>query len=199
MQTCNGAGRKIWGRLLKYTYLRYTYHHSDGSVSVDQESTIHRLLEKYGLTNCNPAEVPIDLTLPRWTPKVVYFSNYWKDDNQECREHASRWTLSRCNLFKFKIQLCSESVLRVSLIGKSHQSSVWSAQANSQYLAWVKHMRLTWCATAALNKRFQSVHIYSYADTSWADDRNSLFFLAFYLFLSFSAHTLWVPFCVSSM
>ena len=32
----------------------YTYDHSTGSVQADQESTIDRLLEKYGLTNCNP-------------------------------------------------------------------------------------------------------------------------------------------------
>jgi hypothetical protein len=33
--------------------LRYTYDHSTGSVKADQESTIDRLLDKYGLTNCN--------------------------------------------------------------------------------------------------------------------------------------------------
>ena len=36
-----------------------TYNLSDGSVSVDQESSIDRLLEKYGLTNCNPVNVPM--------------------------------------------------------------------------------------------------------------------------------------------
>jgi hypothetical protein len=35
----------------------YTYNHSTGSVKADQESTIDRTLEKYGLTNCNPSKV----------------------------------------------------------------------------------------------------------------------------------------------
>ena len=34
-----------------------TCNHSTGSVMTDQESTIDRLLKKYGLTNCNPAKV----------------------------------------------------------------------------------------------------------------------------------------------
>ena len=43
-----------------------------------------------------------------------------------------------------------------------------------RYLAGVKHLRLTWCASAALKKDFKLFQIYSYADTSWADDKNSL-------------------------
>ncbi len=39
--------------------VRYTYNLSDGSASADQESTIDRLLEQYGLTNCNPVKVPM--------------------------------------------------------------------------------------------------------------------------------------------
>ncbi len=39
--------------------MRYTDNHSTGSVEADQESTIDRLLGKYGLTNCNPAKVPM--------------------------------------------------------------------------------------------------------------------------------------------
>jgi hypothetical protein len=39
--------------------LKWTYDHSTGSVQADQESTIDRLLEKYGLTNCNPSKVPM--------------------------------------------------------------------------------------------------------------------------------------------
>ena len=42
-----------------------------------------------------------------------------------------------------------------------------------RYLAGVKHMRLTWCASAALKKGFKLFQIYSYTDTSWADDKNS--------------------------
>ncbi len=39
-------------------YVR-SYDHSTGSVKTDQESTIDRLLQKYGLTNCNPSKVPM--------------------------------------------------------------------------------------------------------------------------------------------
>jgi hypothetical protein len=42
-----------------------------------------------------------------------------------------------------------------------------------RYLAGVKHLRLTWCASAALKKGFKFFQIYSFADTSWADDKNS--------------------------
>ena len=87
---------------------------------------------------------------------IVYFSNYWEDaNNQECTEYASRWAHLRCKSCKVKIQLCSELVL--SLLGKSHQSALWSSQANTQYLAGGSHMMpLTWCATAALKTRFQT-------------------------------------------
>jgi hypothetical protein len=34
-------------------------------------------------------------------------------------------------------------------------------------------MMLTWCVTAALKESFKLFQIYSYADTSWDDDRNS--------------------------
>ena len=34
-------------------------------------------------------------------------------------------------------------------------------------------MMLAWCATAALKKSFKLFQIYSYADTSWDDDKNS--------------------------
>ncbi len=37
----------------------YTYDHSTDSVETDQESTIDRLLQKYGLTNSNPVKVPL--------------------------------------------------------------------------------------------------------------------------------------------
>ncbi len=82
---------------------------------------------------------------------IVYSSHYWEgDNNQEYIEHVIRWFHLRCNSWKVKIQLCSESVL--SLLGKNQQSSIWSSKANSQYLAGVTHMMRTWCATTALKK-----------------------------------------------
>ncbi len=102
---------------------------------------------------------------------IVYSSNYWKgDNNQEYIEHASRWSHLRCNSCKVKNQLCSESVL--SLLCKNQQKLTMKF-SNSQYLAEVTPMMLTWCATAALKKSCKPFQIYSYADTSWDDDRNS--------------------------
>ena len=105
----------------------------------------------------------------RW---IVYSSNYWEgDNNQEYVQHASRWSHLLCNSCKVKIQLCGESVL--SLLGNNQQSSLWSSEAISQYLARVTHMMLTWCATATLKQSFKLFQIPSYADASWDDDRNS--------------------------
>ena len=42
-----------------------------------------------------------------------------------------------------------------------------------RYLAGVKKLRLTWCASAALKERFKLFQIYSFAVTSWTDDKNS--------------------------
>ncbi len=47
------------GKFEWFLGVRYTYDHSTGSVEADQESTIDRLLQKYGLTNCNPVKVPM--------------------------------------------------------------------------------------------------------------------------------------------
>ena len=47
------------GKFEWYLGVRYTYDHSTDSVEADQESTIDRLLQKYGLTNCNPVKVPM--------------------------------------------------------------------------------------------------------------------------------------------
>jgi hypothetical protein len=41
-----------------------------------------------------------------------------------------------------------------------------------RYLARVKHLRLTWCASATFKKGFELFQIYTFADTSWADDKN---------------------------
>ena len=41
-----------------------------------------------------------------------------------------------------------------------------------RYLEGVKHLRLTWCASAPLKKGFKLFQIYSFADTSWVDDKN---------------------------
>jgi len=42
-----------------------------------------------------------------------------------------------------------------------------------RYLAGVKHLRLTWCALAALKKGFKLFQICSLADTRSDDDKNS--------------------------
>lgn len=102
---------------------------------------------------------------------IVYSSNYWEgDNNQEYIEHASRWSHLRCISCKVKFSY-SESVL--SLLGKTQQSSLWSSQANSQYLARVTHMMLTWCATAALKESFQTFPDLLIRRYSWDDHRNS--------------------------
>ncbi len=102
---------------------------------------------------------------------IVYSSNYWEgDNNQEYIEYTSRWSHLRCNSCKVKFSY-SESVL--SLLGKTQQNSLWSSQANSQYLARVTHMMLTWCATAALKESFQTFPDLLIRRYSWNDDRNS--------------------------
>ncbi len=54
------------GKFEWFLGVRYTYDHSTGSVQADQQSVIDRLLEKYGLTNCNPSKVSMrpDTDLP---------------------------------------------------------------------------------------------------------------------------------------
>ena len=42
-----------------------------------------------------------------------------------------------------------------------------------RYLAGVKYLRLTWCAAKSLEKGLKLFQIYAFADTSWADDKNS--------------------------
>ncbi len=42
-----------------------------------------------------------------------------------------------------------------------------------RYLAGVKHLKLTWCASKSLEKGLKLFQIYAFADTSWADDKNS--------------------------
>ena len=43
-----------------------------------------------------------------------------------------------------------------------------------RYLAGVNHLKLTWCVAKAFQKGLTLFEIYSYTDTSWADDKNSL-------------------------
>ncbi len=47
------------GKFEWFLGVRYTYDHATDSVQADQESTIDRLLDKYGLTNCNSSKVPM--------------------------------------------------------------------------------------------------------------------------------------------
>ena len=103
---------------------------------------------------------------------IVYSSNYWEgDNNQEYIEHASRWSHLSCNSCKVKFSCVVNQCCR--LLGKNQQSSLWSSQANSQYLARVTHMMLTWCATAALKESFQTFPDFLIRRYSWDDHRNS--------------------------
>ncbi len=84
------------GKFEWFLGVRYTYDHSTGSVKVDQESTIDRLLEKYGLTNCNPSKVTIrpdtDLAGLPISPKLIMrSSSIFSDILQEsniCGSHG---------------------------------------------------------------------------------------------------------------
>ena len=103
---------------------------------------------------------------------IVYSSNYWEgDNNQEYIEHASRWSHLRCNSCKEKFSYVVNQCSRY--LAKKQQSSPWSSQANSQYLARVTHMMLTWCATAALKESFQTFPDLLIRRYSWDDHRNS--------------------------
>jgi hypothetical protein len=119
--------------------LRYTYDHSTGSVKADQESTIDRLLDKYGLTNCNSSKVSI------------------RPDTD-----LAGLPINQCSRYMTKATKAHYEVLKHIL----------------SYLAAVKHLRLTWCASAVLKKDFKfrdfqiyslfrGFQIYSFADTSW--------------------------------
>ena len=137
--------------------MRYAWQHSNGSESVDQDQRFILPLESFYLSKSTVLPIVTLLkcqstwSCSRW---IVYSSNYWEgDNNQEYMQHASRWSHLLCNSGKVKIQLCGESVL--SLLGNNQQSSLWSSQAISQYLARVIHMMLTWCATATLKQSFK--------------------------------------------
>ena len=147
----------------------YTYDHSTGSVKADQESTIDRLLEKYGLTNCNPSKVPMrpdtdlaGLPISPLAEKTTMKSAFCMLVGElmyiaiNTRPEIS-YAVNQCSRFMTKATKAHYEVLKHIL----------------RYLAGVKHMRLTWCASAALKKGFKLFQIYSYADTSWADDKNS--------------------------
>jgi hypothetical protein len=66
-----------------------------------------------------------------------------------------------------------------------------------RYLVGVKHLRLTWCASASLKKDLKFFQIYSYADTSWSDDKNSrkstCCYLVFVHNAAFSWHSFMSP------
>ncbi len=57
------------------------------------------------------------------------------------------------------------------------------------------HMRLTWCAST-LKKGFKLFQIYSYADTSWADDKNSRKSTCCYLVFVHNAAFSWPGSCL---
>ena len=116
----------------------------NGSVSVDQKSTIHGDFSKSTV-------LPIVTLLKcrstwscysRW---IVYSSNYCEgDNNQEYIEHASRWSHLRCNScqikFSYVVNQCSRYLAKTN---KAHYEVL--RQILSILLEL--HMMLTWCAT----------------------------------------------------
>ena len=58
-------------------------------------------------------------------------------------------------------------------LAKTNKAHYEVSQANSQYLARVTHMMLTWCVTAALKESFQTFPDLLIRRYSWDDHRNS--------------------------
>ena len=46
-----------------FLVVRYSFNSETGEVTADQEAYIDSLLDKYGLTNCNPNKVPMQPNL----------------------------------------------------------------------------------------------------------------------------------------
>ena len=157
------------GKFEWFLGVRYTYDHATGSVQADQESTIDRLLDKYGLTNCNSSKVPMrpdtdlaGLPISPLAEKTTMKSAFCMLVGElmyiaiNTRPEIS-YAVNQCSRYMTKATKAHYEVLKHIL----------------RYLAGVKHLRLTWCASAALKKGFKFFQIYSFADTSWADDKNS--------------------------
>jgi hypothetical protein len=67
----------------------------------------------------------------------------------------------------YAVNQCSRSMTKAT---KAHYEVL---KHILRYLAEVKLLRLTWCAPAALKKGLKFFQFYTFADTSWADDKNS--------------------------
>ena len=157
------------GKFEWFLGVRYTYNLSDGSISADQESTIDRLLQKYGLTNCNPVKVPMrpdtdlaGLPISPISEKTTIKSAYCMLVGElmyiaiNTRPEIS-YSVNQSSRYMTKATKAHYEVLKQIL----------------RYLAGVKHLKLTWCAAKSLQKGLKLFQIYSYADTSWADDKDS--------------------------
>ena len=149
--------------------VRYKYDHSTGSVEADQESTIDRLLQKYGLTNCNPVKVPMrpdtdlaGLPISPISEKTTIKSAYCMLVGElmyiaiNTRPEIS-YVVNQCSRYMTKTTKAQYEVLEQIL----------------RYLAGVKHLKLTWFSSKSLERGLKLFQIYAFTDTSWADDKNS--------------------------
>jgi hypothetical protein len=143
------------GKFEWFLDVRYTYDHSTDSAQADQESTIDRLLEKYGLTNCNPSKVSMrpdtDLAgLPNspLAEKTTMKSTFCMLVGElmyitiNTRPEIS-YEANQCSLYMTKTTKAHYEVLKYIL----------------RYLAGVNLLRLTWCVSEVLKKGFKFFQI----------------------------------------
>jgi hypothetical protein len=147
--------------------VRYSFNSKTGEVTADQEAYIDSLLDKHGLTDCNPTKVPmqpnVDLSALPLPPKP---------DADTVRAYA----MLVGELMYVAVNTVPSIAYAVSCLARYMTNATAAHYAHAKqvlrYLKGVKSRKIRWCA-ANVRYPLKACEICAFADSSWADDKPS--------------------------
>ncbi len=147
--------------------VHYSFDKVSGAVSADQEAYIATWLDNYGLTDCNPCQLPmrpdVDLANIPLPPSP---------DPDNVRAYAMLiGELMYVAVYTIPTIAYAVSCIARYMTKATPQHYEYVRQV-LRYLKGVKHRRLTWCA-GKVRYPLKRGELSSYADSSWADDKPS--------------------------
>jgi hypothetical protein len=145
--------------------VRYSFDKVSGAVSADQEAYIDTLLDNYGLTDCNPCQLPM-------RPDVDLANIPLPSSPDNVRAYAMLIDELMYVAVNTVPTIAYAVICLARYMTKATPQHCEYVRQVLHYLKGVKHRKLTWCG-GKVRYPFKRGGLSSYAESSWADDKPS--------------------------
>lgn len=147
--------------------VRYYFDEKTGAVSCNQESNVDTILKEWGMTDCNPAELPLSPSVDLESLPIPD-----KPDKAVIAAYSSLIGSLLFIAINSVPQICYVMSALTRYMTKATESHLKYAKHTLRYLKGVKHRRITWCA-ANCRDPHKMHEIWACADASYADVKPS--------------------------